>query len=153
MWFFDGSFIGQVFGGVLDCLLKLVVIYLDLDCRDGFLVMIEVLSVDGILYVINGCVIIVDDDNDFWFGFEQEYFFWDLEMNLLLGFFVGGYLELQGFYYCFVGVKNVYGCEIIEEYFDICLDVGFNVEGINVEVVVGQWEFQVFVKGVVEVGD
>lgn len=153
MWFFDGSFINQVEGGVFDCLFRLVVIYLDFDCWVGFLVMCEVLNVDGMFYLINGWVMINDDDVDFWFGFEQEYFFWDLEINKLLGFFVNGYLWLQGLYYCFVGVGNVYGWEVIEEYFDLCIDVGLNIEGINVEVVVGQWEFQVFVKGVYEVGD
>ena len=32
-----------------------------------------------------------DDDNDFWFGFEQEYFIMDVETQLPLGFPMGGY--------------------------------------------------------------
>ncbi|HYC27692.1 MAG TPA: hypothetical protein VEB42_02735 [Chitinophagaceae bacterium] len=39
--------------------------------------MCEVLSPDGSLHPSNGRAMI-DDDNDFWFGFEQEYFFMEL---------------------------------------------------------------------------
>ena len=41
-----------------------------------------------------------DDDNDFWFGFEQEYFIMDVETQLPLGFPMGGYPGPQGMYYC-----------------------------------------------------
>ncbi len=153
MWSFDGSSTGQASGGASDCLLKPVAIYPDPDRRDGFLVMTEVLSADGTPHATNGRATIADDDNDFWFGFEQEYFLWDPETNLPLGFPVGGYPEPQGPYYCSVGAKNAYGREIIEEHLDICLDAGLNVEGINAEVAAGQWEFQVFAKGAAEAGD
>lgn len=153
IWSFDGSSTGQASGGASDCLLKPVAIFPDPDRRDGYLVMTEVLSADGTPHATNGRATIVDDDNDFWFGFEQEYFLWDPETNLPLGFPVGGYPEPQGPYYCSVGAKNAYGREIIEEHLDICLDAGLNVEGINAEVAAGQWEFQVFAKGAAEAGD
>ena len=35
----------------------------------------------------------------------------------------------------------------------MCLDAGLNVEGINAEVAVGQWEYQIFAKGAKEAGD
>ena len=47
-----------------------------------------------------------DDDNDFWFGFEQEYFLWDSEINRPLGFPPGGYPAPQGPYYCSVGANR-----------------------------------------------
>lgn len=153
MWSFDGSSTGQASGGASDCLLKPVAIYPDPDRRDGYLVMTEVLSADGTPHATNGRATIADDDNDFWFGFEQEYFLWDPETDLPLGFPAGGFPGPQGPYYCSVGAKNAYGREIIEEHLDICLDAGLNVEGINAEVAAGQWEFQVFAKGAAEAGD
>ena len=48
--------------------------------------MTEVLNADGPPHESNGRATIDDDDNDFWFGFEQEYFLWDPETNLPLGF-------------------------------------------------------------------
>ncbi|MEL6847582.1 MAG: glutamine synthetase beta-grasp domain-containing protein [Bacteroidota bacterium] len=153
MWSFDGSSTQQAEGGSSDCLLKPVAIFPDPDRRNGFLVMTEVLNADGTAHSTNGRASIDDDDNDFWFGFEQEYFLWDTELNKPLGFPENGYPEPQGPYYCSVGAKNAYGREIVEEHLDICLDAGLNVEGINAEVAAGQWEFQIFAKGAAEAGD
>ncbi|MDV7397734.1 hypothetical protein RZS08_40415, partial [Arthrospira platensis SPKY1] len=35
----------------------------------------------------------------------------------------------------------------MEEHFDTCLDAGLSITGINAEVLLGQWEFQLFGKG------
>ena len=48
--------------------------------------MTEVLNADGSPHESNGRATIDDDDNDFWFGFEQEYFLIDPVTNLPLGF-------------------------------------------------------------------
>ena len=40
---------------------------------NGWLIMTEVLNADGTPHESNGRATISDDDNDFWFGFEQEY--------------------------------------------------------------------------------
>jgi glutamine synthetase len=101
----------------------------------------------------NGRALIQDDDNDFWFGFEQEYFLWDPETDKPLGFPKGGYPGPQGPYYCSVGANNAFGRDIVEEHLDACLEAGLNVEGINAEVAAGQWEFQIFAKGAKEAGD
>ena len=77
MWSFDGSSTQQAEGGSSDCLLKPVAIYQDPERNNGYLVMTEVLNADGTAHVSNGRATIDDDDNDFWFGFEQEYFLWD----------------------------------------------------------------------------
>ena len=153
MWSFDGSSTEQAEGGSSDCLLKPVALYPDPDRKLGWLVMTEVLNADGTAHESNGRATINDDDNDFWFGFEQEYFLWDPETDKPVGFPAGGYPAPQGPYYCSVGGKNAFGREIVEEHLDICLEAGLNVEGINAEVAAGQWEFQCFAKGAQEAGD
>ncbi|MFD0793706.1 glutamine synthetase beta-grasp domain-containing protein [Mucilaginibacter litoreus] len=152
-WSFDGSSTEQAPGGSSDCILKPVFVVPDPQRRDAYLVMCEVLDSKGQPHESNGRAHIEDDDNDFWFGFEQEYFLWDPETNKPLGFPAGGYPGPQGPYYCSVGAKNAYGREIVEEHLDACLDAGLNVEGINAEVAAGQWEFQIFAKGAKEAGD
>ncbi len=153
MWSFDGSSTEQALGGSSDCLLKPVFICPDPQRKDAYLVMCEVLNADGTPHVSNGRALIEDDDADFWFGFEQEYFLWDINTNKPLGFPAGGYPAPQGPYYCSVGAQNAYGREIIEEHLDVCLEAGLNVEGINAEVAAGQWEFQIFSKGAKDAGD
>ena len=105
------------------------------------------------LHESNGRAQIDDDDNDFWFGFEQEYFIMDVETQLPLGFPMGGYPGPQGMYYCSVGGKNTHGRSFVEEHADLCIQAGINFEGINQEVACGQWEFQLFAKGAKKAGD
>ena len=152
-WSFDGSSTEQAPGGSSDCILKPVFVVKDPQRINGYLVMCEVLSADGKPHESNGRALIEDDDNDFWFGFEQEYFLWDIKTNKPLGFPAGGYPAPQGPYYCSVGASNAFGRNIIEEHLDACLEAGLNVEGINAEVATGQWEFQIFSKGAKEAGD
>ncbi len=153
VWSFDGSSTEQAPGGSSDCLLKPVALFPDPARRSGYLVMCEVLNADGNPHESNGRAHIEDDDNDFWFGFEQEYFLWDLETDKPFGFPASGFPAPQGPYYCGVGAGKAYGREIIEEHLDLCIDAGLNVEGINAEVATGQWEFQIFAKGAHEAGD
>ena len=153
IWSFDGSSTEQASGDASDCLLKPVAIYPDPDRKNGFLVMTEVLNADHTPHESNGRAHIDDDDNDFWFGFEQEYFFWDIETSKPLGFPENGYPGPQGPYYCGVGAGKAYGRQIMDEHLDLCLEAGLNVEGINGEVAAGQWEFQIFAKGAKSAGD
>ena len=44
--------------------------------------MTEVLNADGSNHPSNARATIDDDDNDFWFGFEQEYFIMDTQTQL-----------------------------------------------------------------------
>lgn len=153
VWSFDGSSTEQATGSKSDCLLKPVALFPDPARKEGFLVMCEVLNPDGTPHVSNGRATIDDDDNDFWFGFEQEYFLWNPENDKPVGFPAHGYPAPQGQYYCSVGAKNAYGRQIVEEHLDYCLAAGVNVEGINSEVATGQWEFQIFAKGAKAAGD
>ena len=153
MWSFDGSSTEQADGSDSDCLLKPVALFPDPDRKNSFLVMTEVLNADGSPHESNGRATIDDDDEDFWFGFEQEYFLWDPMTDLPPGFPVAGYPRPQGPYYCSVGANNAYGRACVEDHLDLCLEAGVNVEGINAEVAAGQWEFQVFAKGAKRAGD
>ncbi len=152
-WCFDGSSTQQAEGGASDCLLKPIAIFPDPGRKNAYLVMNEVLNADGTPHESNGRATIDDDDDDFWFGFEQEYTIWDPTTNLPIGFPAGGFPAPQGPYYCSVGAGNAVGREIVEEHLDLCLDAGLNVEGINAEVMMGQWEYQIFAKGAARAGD
>lgn len=153
MWSFDGSSTEQAPGGSSDCLLKPVYIIVDPQRKNGYLVMCEVLNSDGTPHESNGRALIDDDDNDFWFGFEQEYFLWDTTYQKPVGFPSGGFPGPQGPYYCSVGAQNAFRRDIVEEHMDACLEAGINFEGINAEVAAGQWEFQIFSKGAKQAGD
>jgi glutamine synthetase len=153
VWAFDGSSTQQATGGASDLQLKPVALYPDPARKNGWLVMTEVLNADGTPHESNGRAHITGDDSDFWFGFEQEYFLWNPETNLPLGFPEGGFPGPQGPYYCGVGATKAYGREIVEEHIDLCIEAGINIEGINAEVATGQWEFQIFVKGAHDAGD
>lgn len=154
VWAFDGSSTEQAEGGSSDCLLKPVAIYPDPGRIDGYLVMCEVLNPDGTPHPTNSRATIDSDvDDDFWFGFEQEYFIMDTHTDLPLGFPPGGYPGPQGLYYCSVGGKNTHGRELVERHADYCIQAGLNFEGINQEVACGQWEFQIFAKGAKNAGD
>jgi glutamine synthetase len=154
LWSFDGSSTNQASGSASDCLLKPVRVFHDPARSNGLLVMCEVLNADGTPHPSNGRATIDDDDNDFWFGFEQEYTFWDLDHHTPLGFPASGYYPPpQGPYYCSVGAEYAVGREIAERHLELCIAADVNIEGINAEVMKGQWEYQVFAKGAKEAGD
>ena len=149
-WSFDGSSTEQAEGHSSDCILKPVAVYPDAGRKNAFLVMCEVLNPDSTPHLSNTrakC----PDDTDFWFGYEQEYTL--VKNGRPLGFPENGYPAPQGMYYCAVGTGNVTGREIVEEHLDLCLNAGIKITGINAEVMLGQWEFQVFGKGSRQAGD
>jgi glutamine synthetase len=145
-WGFDGSSTQQAEGKSSDCLLKPVALYPDASRKNGFLIMCEVLLPNGTPHPTNSRATIEDDPGT-WFGFEQEYFFY--QDGRPLGFPEEGYPAPQGPYYTGVGYKNVgpVAREIVEDHIDLCIAAGINIEGINAEVAKGQWEFQIFGKG------
>ena len=144
IWSFDGSSTQQAEGSKSDCLLKPVTVYPDPSRKNAFLVMCEVMNPDGTPHATNTRANYKDDE-DFWFGFEQEYVL--TKDGIPLGFPKQGYPRPQGPYYCAVGSDNVAGRDLVEEHFDLCLDCGLDITGINAEVLLGQWEFQVLGKG------
>ena len=150
IWAFDGSSTQQADGHSSDLLLKPVRVYPDPERKMAWLVMCEVLNPDETPHTSNTRALI-DDDPDFWFGFEQEYTL--VQHGRPMGFPENGFPAPQGMYYCSVGYKNVAGRDLVEEHFDICLAAGLDITGINAEVMLGQWEFQCFAKGARKAAD
>ena len=145
-WSFDGSSTEQAEGGSSDCLLKPVMIAPDVGRNNAWFVLAEVLNPDGSIHPSNSRSA-YDDDTDMWFGFEQEYTLIDPETDRPLGFPHGGYPGPQGPYYCSVGTGRTIGREIVEEALDAMLAAGLGITGVNAEVMMGQWEYQLFGKG------
>ena len=149
IWNFDGSSTQQAEGNFSDCLLKPVKLIRDPQRKNGYLVLCEVLNPDMTPHPSNTRSQIKDNSN-MWVGFEQEYFIYDGELPL--GHFKGK-MKPQGEYYCGIGSENVSGRNIVEHHLDVCLSAGLNVTGINAEVALGQWEFQVMGKGTLDACD
>jgi glutamine synthetase len=91
-----------------------------------------------------------------WFGWEQEYTLTVKDGVTQHAFGKGegaplGHLDgpvgqtprEQGDYYCGVGSDNVAGRAIAERHMNVCSGIGIDISGINAEVMLGQWEYQV----------
>lgn len=90
-----------------------------------------------------------------WFGWEQEYTLthkpnspFSAGIGIPLGFSSDYHNPIktprpQGDYYCGVGADTVVGREIVEEHMDKCIEIGLCISGINAEVLLGQWEYQI----------
>ncbi len=152
-WSFDGSSTSQAEGFFSDLVIKPVHSYPDPGRKNAYLILCEVFNPDGTPHKSNYRHLIDKEaTKDYWFGFEQEYVLMNSN-GRPIGFPDGGYPEPQGPYYCAVGYQNVAGRNIIEEHLDMCLDAGLGITGINAEVMLGQWEYQVFAIGAVRACD
>lgn len=143
-WGFDGSSTQQAEGHYSDCLLKPVKLVVDSQRINGWIALCEVLNPDGTPHESNTRSKLMDKPNN-WYGFEQEYTF--VLDGRPFGFPKDGYPAPQGQYYCGVGGGLVSGRSVVEEHLDVCLAAGLDITGINAEVMLGQWEFQVMGKG------
>lgn len=157
IWGFDGSSTNQAPGDRSDCVLRPVRLVSD-PIRGGNdkLVMAEVLLTDMSPHPTNtraACARVAEQvkDDDYWFGLEQEYTFFDGARPL--GFPEHGFPAPQGGYYCGVGDDEVFGRPIVEAHLNASLDAGLGISGINAEVMPGQWEFQVGPLAALEVSD
>lgn len=146
-WEFDGSSTRQADGRLSDCVLRPVALYRDVTRKNGFIVLNEVMQIDGVTPHPTNSRVTIPEDPDMWIGLEQEYFLF--QEGRPLGWPASGYPDPQGEYYCGVGSKQIgdLARAIVEEHLDVCLAAGINHEGVNAEVAKGQWEFQVFGKG------
>ena len=149
-WNFDGSSTKQAQTGSSDCILKPVRYYKS-DILSTIYVLCEVLNADGTPHETNTRSKLIGEQRDLWFGFEQEYFIYDRKNKCILGHDENN-LEPQGKYYCGVG-EYVAGRDFVEEHMDMCLNYGIDITGVNAEVALGQWEYQVFSTGKLKAGD
>ena len=153
-WGFDGSSTKQAEGHFSDCYLKPVRGYVKSSISEycTVYVLCEVLNSDGKPHETNDRAKLGKDDEEFWVGFEQEYFIRSGHNKPIIGFNNGGIIDPQGTYYCGVGGQMV-GRNLTEQHLDMCLNYGIGIEGTNAEVALGQWEYQVFAKGKVQAAD
>jgi len=152
-WAFDGSSTKQAEGNFSDCILNPVRVY-ESPFKSGyptFFILCEVMNPDGSPHESNRRSLIGEEEEDIWFGFEQEYTL--TKNNRPLGFPKKGFPEGQGKYYCGVGYDNVHGRDFVNSHLDICLAAGLDLTGTNAEVMPGQWEYQVFGKGKLKAAD
>lgn len=153
-WGFDGSSTKQAEGHFSDCYLKPVRVYMKSSISEycTVYVLCEVLNSDGNPHETNDRAKLGKDDEEFWVGFEQEYFIRSGHHKSIIGFNNGGIIDPQGTYYCGVGGQMV-GRSLTEQHLDMCLEYGIGIEGTNAEVALGQWEYQVFAKGKLKSAD
>jgi glutamine synthetase len=117
----------------------------------SFFVLCEVMNPDGTPHETNTRHLLGEEESDLWFGYEQEYTI--MKDGRPLGFPTNGYPEPQGKYYCAVGNGQVHGREFVDQHMENCIMAGIEITGTNAEVLLGQWEFQVFSKGKLKSAD
>lgn len=84
------------------------------------------------------------DDEEVWFGCEQEFTLFNMDQKTPLGWPEGGAPSRpQGPYYCSVGPENNFGRAITDAMYKACLYAGIEISGVNGEVMPGQQEYQV----------
>ena len=154
IWNFDGSSTEQANTGNSDRLLKPVRIYksehFPLE-KSVIYVFCEVMNPDNTPHDSNCRSKLNEEQEDLWFGFEQEYFIREEINGGILGHKRNS-LKGQGEYYCGVG-HNVVGRDFVDEHLNMCLDHKIDITGTNAEVALGQFEYQVFSKGKLKGGD
>jgi glutamine synthetase len=167
MWSFDGSSTLQARSGKgenTDCLLKPVFVVNDpFRGHTHKLVLCEVLNPDGTSHITNHRRKLAETVKELsldsltkseapWFGWEQEYTLthkpnmpFGEGIGLPLGFSLdsSNNPRPQGDYYCGIGADTVIGREIVEEHMNMCMEIGLDISGVNAEVLLGQWEYQI----------
>ena len=146
-WNYDGSSTNQAETSKSELILNPVNLFKDPFRQNSFLVMCEVLNVDGTPHSTNKrnqLEAVCDDlDDETMYGFEQEYILYNKSTRKPVGWPSEGFPRPQGDYYCSVGSDNVDGRDFVEEHMSLCLEAGLSFTGINAEVMLGQWEYQI----------
>ena len=148
-WNFDGSSTKQAEGWASEVIMKPVAVY---PCpfrkNNNILVLCDTYKPDGTPIFNNHRHRAKEIFNQKleekpWYGMEQEFFMMNKKTGKPLGFPEHGHPNPQFQYYCSVGINNAIGRSLIDEHYQACLDMGLNISGINAEVALGQWEYQI----------
>jgi len=153
-WNFDGSSTGQAPGDDSEVILKPQAIFTDpfrprSDGLRNILVMCDTYTPAGEPLPTNTRAIAAaafegHEDEEIWFGMEQEFTLFNLDEKTPLGWPQGGMPSRpQGPYYCSVGPENSFGRHVTDAHYKACLYAGINISGTNGEVMPGQQEYQV----------
>lgn len=160
-WGFDGSSTNQADTGNSDQVLKPVRVIAD-PIRGGvnFLVLCEVWTPPtdeepeskphstNTRHKLTKILEAGAEEQEPWFGFEQEYTLYSNHTGRPLGWPSKGIpTRPQGPYYCGVGADEVAGREMVEAHLQACMKAGILIYGINAEVMLGQWEYQIGHRG------
>jgi len=153
-WNFDGSSTGQAPGDDSEVILKPQAIFTDpfrprTDGLRNILVMCDTYTPAGEPLESNTRFVANshfegNEDQEIWFGMEQEFTLFNLDERTPLGWPQGGMPSRpQGPYYCSVGPENSFGRHVTDAHYKACLYAGINISGTNGEVMPGQQEYQV----------
>jgi glutamine synthetase len=163
-WNFDGSSTGQAPGDDSEVILKPQRIFADpfrprSDGVKNILVMCDTYTPSGDPIESNSRYIAEQafkghEDQEVWFGMEQEFTLFNLDERTPLGWPQGGMPSRpQGPYYCSVGPENSFGRHVTDALYKACLYAGIQISGTNGEVMPGQQEYQVGPCVGIEAGD
>jgi len=153
-WNFDGSSTDQAPGDDSEVILKPQRIFRDpfrvrSDGKANILVMCDTYTPAGEALPTNSRAyaeqfFLGKEDEETWFGLEQEFTLFNLDEKTPLGWPEGGMPSReQGPYYCSVGPENNFGRAITDSLYKACLFAGIDISGVNGEVMPGQQEYQV----------
>lgn len=151
IWTFDGSSTNQAETASSDLVLRPVFACIDSNRENGVIVLCDVLNPDMTPHESNHRARLIDEvlrykDSEPFVGFEQEYFLYDGQN--IMGWEDESNLRPQGPYYCGVGADNVAGRNLVELHLSSCINSGLSIVGLNAEVALGQWEYQIGGPGV-----
>ena len=153
-WNFDGGSTDQGTLEDSDRLLRCVRTYTDPFNEGGFLAFCEVLHYSGAPHETNTrthLAKLTKDLEGILIGFEQEFTFINPTNLEPLGLLLSP--QEQGQYYCGAGCMNVIGRATVEEFEKKVLAAGIEIDGINAEVMPGQWEWQTSAQGPLKTSD
>ena len=147
-WDYDGSSTKQATGDNSEVLIKPQALFKDPFREGGYLVMCDTYKPDYTPHPNNyryEAMKIFEQGKEHkpWYGIEQEFYFMKKGTKIPAGFPETQSAAPQGQYYCSVGASNCYHREIMELFYRASLYAGLKISGINAEVGISQWEFQV----------
>ena len=168
IWNVDGSSTGQSTTGKSDVILVPRALFNDpfnisTDGVKYCMAMCDVMNPDGIPHASNSRAELFRilallgetklQEEDPWFGIEQEYVIYDAATNAPYKWQHATYSTQQGPFYCGVGGNVAFGREIAMEHMNKCIQAGVAICGVNGEVAPAQWEFQIGICNPITIGD